>query len=197
MNYTGCRPFSDVELERVLHAFGGRYAARDRLMVTMGAHTGFRVGELLSLRVRDVWDGYQSKREVTVARGYMKGRRRARTMPLHQNVREAIEDWIKVYGIGMADLRDRPLFPRQRTLCALTRRQVALKIIAAAKTAGIDTARVSTHSLRKSFARKMWEHPQVRGDMARMARLLGHSNYANTLRYLEFASELEDAVLSV
>jgi hypothetical protein len=32
----------------------------------------------------------------------------------------------------------------------------------------------------------MWASPQVNGDMAKMARLLGHQNWSNTLRYVEF-----------
>ncbi len=65
----------------------------------MGSHTGFRAGELLSLRVGDAWDGHQAKFQVTVAKGYMKGKRRARTMPLHETVREAIKVWMESYAL--------------------------------------------------------------------------------------------------
>jgi hypothetical protein len=42
----------------------------------------------------------------------------------------------------------------------------------------------------------MWDSPIVNRDMAKMARLLGHQNFSNTLRYLEFADELDKAVLA-
>lgn len=41
----------------------------------------------------------------------------------------------------------------------------------------------------------MWERPQVNCDMAKMGRLLGSENFSNTLRYLVFVDELEEAVL--
>ncbi len=39
--------------------------------------------------------------------------------------------------------------------------------------------------------------PFVNGDMAKMARLLGHANFSSTLRYLEFLDgSLENAVMA-
>jgi integrase len=51
----GCRALTDREVELVSKSFGGRYALRDRALFLLGVHTGFRISELLSLRVRDVW----------------------------------------------------------------------------------------------------------------------------------------------
>ncbi len=65
----------------------------------------------------------------------------------------------------------------------------------AAESAGVDSDRIATHTLRKTFARRLWDSPQVGKDPARMARLLGHTNWSNTLRYLEF-TDLDAAVLA-
>jgi len=196
MNYTGCRPLSDDEIERILSECHGRYASRDRLLILLGVYTGFRISEILSLCISDVWDGTHARSSVRVAAGFMKGKRYSRVMPLHARVRGAIKAWLWENGQMTLSYDDPPLFPSQQTSRALSRRQVVDILIGAAERAGIDSDRIATHSLRKSFARRMWESPLVERDPAKMARLLGHSNWSNTLRYLEFANELEAAVLA-
>ncbi len=127
----------------------------------------------------------------------MKGRARSRTMPLHQRAREAIAIWVEDMPYAQDSSAGHfPLFPSRSPRRALTRRQASNIIQGAAERAGLDMSRVSSHSLRKSFARRMWASEIVGKDMARMARLLGHVNFSNTLRYLEFGSDLERAVVS-
>jgi integrase/recombinase XerD len=197
MNYTGCRPITLTELPLILAACTGRYASRDRSLILTGAYTGYRIKELLAITVGDVFDGRRVSDQVTVQRGFMKGKARSRTMPLHERVREAIGEWLAEYLVGLDDIASRPLFPRQRTRNAMSRSKAADLIKTAAEKAGLDTRRLSCHSTRKHFALRMWNSPIVNKDMAKMARLLGHENFSNTLRYLEFADDLERAVLSV
>ncbi len=52
--WVGCRPLSNAEVDRVLAAFAGPAAARDRALFVLGLKAGFRVSELLSLRVGDI-----------------------------------------------------------------------------------------------------------------------------------------------
>ena len=197
MNYTGCRPFTDIELDAILNACKGKYEQRDRTLITMGVYTGFRIRELLSLKVSDVWDGTKVRASVTVARGFMKCKLRARTMPLHEKAKKKISLLIQDKSErGIANI-DWPLFNRQLTGKTLSVRQAYDTILLAAQEAGINTNRIGTHSLRKTFASRMWTSPRVNKDPAKMARLLGHQNWSNTLRYLEFADDLEKAVLSL
>ena len=76
MNYTGCRPLSEDEIVRLLDACQGRYRARDVAIIMMGMHTGFRISELLSLRVKDVWNGSEVAKDVKVEKGFMKGKKK-------------------------------------------------------------------------------------------------------------------------
>jgi integrase len=195
MNYTGCRPL-DEDLPLILANCSGRYAARDRCLILAGVYTGFRIKELLSITVDSIWNGSRVTDSVTVQKGFMKCKVRSRTMPLHEELRIAIAEWLAEYLPGLDGYIGRPLFPRQRTLHPLSRSKAADMIKSAAARAGLDTRRISCHSTRKEFARRMWESPIVGKDMAKMARLLGHENFSNTLRYLEFADELEQAVLA-
>jgi hypothetical protein len=56
----------------VKESFGGTYRVRDRCLFIVGIHTGFRVAELLSLTVGDVWQHNRIPDHVTVQRCHMK-----------------------------------------------------------------------------------------------------------------------------
>jgi hypothetical protein len=58
----GSRPPIKDEITRVLKAFSGMYAARDRALFVLGLKSSFRISEMLSLRVQDVWrDGAEGQ----------------------------------------------------------------------------------------------------------------------------------------
>jgi len=196
MNYSGCRPLSDDEIVRLLEACQGRYRTRDVALILMGLHTGFRISELLSLRVNQIWDGKEIARIVHVAKGYMKGKMKARSMPLHERVRDALHALLQSSRMWHPLFQEWPLFHSQGCAKQLSARQAFDIIVGAATKSGLDIERVGTHSLRKTFARRMWVSPSVNRDPAKIARLLGHSNWGNALRYLEFADELDAAVLA-
>ena len=196
MNYTGCRPLSDEEIIQVLDACQGRYRARDVALILMGVYTGFRINEMLSLRVSDVFKGGEVAKEVLVEKGFMKGKRKSRTMPLHQKVRDALHALLQSSRMWHPLYQDWPLFHSQGRPTRLSSRQAFDIIVNAASKAGLDVDRVGTHTLRKTFARRMWVSPSVGRDPAKIARLLGHHNWGNALRYLEFADELDEAVLT-
>src|SRR5687767_8066268 len=50
----GCRALTEAEVALVQRSFGGTYAARDKALFLLGVKSGFRISELLSLRVADV-----------------------------------------------------------------------------------------------------------------------------------------------
>ena len=195
MNQAGCRPLTDSEVTTLLSGFQGRYALRDQALVVLGVHTGYRVGELLSLRIADVWSGTEVRSSVTVARRWMKGGKRGRTVPLHERAKTALQAWILASGMDTDSFWDWPLFPCQHKCHPISRQHARRILVLAAEAAGVDSDRLATHTLRKTFARRLWDSPTVGKDPARMARLLGHTNWSNTLRYLEF-TDLDAAVLA-
>jgi integrase/recombinase XerD len=198
MENSGCRPLTDAECVAMHRAFRiNKYAARDAAMFEIGIRTGFRTSEILSIKVGDVYRDGRMKASVTVDKCWMKGGKNSRTMPLHAAASAAVFKWILEAGFTAPEFADQPLFCRQHTKRRLTRAQAWAIIKSAAIRAGLDIERVAGHSLRKTFARNMWDSAFVQKDMARMARLLGHQNFSNTLRYLEFLDDsLENAVLA-
>jgi len=198
MNETGCRPLSSDECASIIEHLCGRYRTRDRALFLLGIKSGFRISELLAIKVSDVWIGDEIRDSVTVAKAWMKGRKNSRTMPINSAAAEAIRLWLRASGMDHSYFKDWPLFASQGRKKAISSRQAFSILLQAAEEAGIDTTRVGTHSLRKSFASAVWDHPAVNKDMAKMAKLLGHSNFSNTLRYLEFMDgSLDTAVMSI
>ena len=50
----GCRPLTHEEAEAILESFGGGTATRDRCLFVLGTLSGYRISEMVSLKVGDV-----------------------------------------------------------------------------------------------------------------------------------------------
>lgn len=197
MQYTGCRPLAEWEHEALIANVGGKYPLRDAALIEFGIRTGFRLSEILSLRVGDVFRNGRILDVVTVKRCWMKGRRASRTMPVHSKAAARLHDWLSAAGYTAEGMDNQPIFSRQKTPIPMSRVQGWNIIKNAAQAAGLDVSRLASHSLRKTFATNMWHSNFVAKDMAKMARLLGHQSYNSTLKYIEFLDDtLEQAVLA-
>ena len=197
MQYTGCRPLTDEEHNAILNAFEGKYRLRDQALFELGVRSGFRISEMIAVRVGAIFRDGKILGSLTIKRCFIKGKHNDRSMPLHPIAARRIEAWIREAGFDHPAMSEQPLFSRQYTCKPLSRMQAWSIIKQSAIKAGLDTDRVACHSMRKTFATKMWHNSLINKDMAKMARLLGHQNFSNTLRYLEFLDHsLESAVLT-
>jgi integrase len=196
---TGMRPLTDEEVTLMLQAMtGGKNAARNQTLLQLGIFTGFRISELLSIKVGDVWDGYNMRPRVTVGKGFMKGKKVSRTLPLNPAGAIAIKRWLSCVNRDNSLFLDWPLFAAQGRRKSISRQLATRVLVEAAERSGIDSKRIGGHSLRKTFATKAWQSSEVAGDMAKMAKLLGHSNWSNTLRYIEFLDgSIDQAVMQM
>ena len=72
----------------------------------------------------------------------------------------------------------------------------AMLLVQACEECGIDTARISTHSLRKTFVRSVYDASGH--DVIKTMKVVQHSSPVITARYLENTeSELDDLVLGL
>ncbi len=178
----GCKPLTDAELAAV--EFRGKFATRDRALFVLGVKTGLRISELLSLRVGDVAE------RVSVARRNTKGRREGRSVALHAAARAAVDTWVEEASL----VAEEPLF-KSREGGAITR-NAAYKILKGAFSRAGVTGRTGTHSLRKTFAAKMYA--ALDRDLVKVKAALGHRDINSTVSYLSFeASEVDAAILAV
>lgn len=142
-----------------------RLKKRDRLIFRTLALSGLRRAELLSLKCRDVKEGY-----LFVYRGKND---KDRVSPIPRKLNREILDYCQEEGRGPAD----PLFPiRKARLDALVK-GYALK-------AGIDD--LTPHSLRHYFATRLIE---LGADLRKVQELLDHESIKTTAIYLDVIPE--------
>jgi integrase len=107
----------------------------------------------------------------------MKGKNQSRTVVLHPEAKAALEGYINTH-MATATPEER-LFP----IC----RQSADRILRrAVKRARIE-GKVSTHSFRKSFCKKVYE--ALGRDLVNTQRAMGHRSVQSTISYLSFDQE--------
>lgn len=176
---------------------------RDRLLFLLGLHSGFRIHELLSIRLGDVWRNDRPATELTRARRQLKGgvganqrRVRSRTTPLHPAVQAALRTYVRErFGEQPAAAEEFLFKSRKGPNTPITPRHAWRIIKEAARAAGF-AERVATHSMRKTFARVIYD--RSRHDLILTQRALDHRSVITTSRYLEStADDVAAAILGI
>ncbi len=189
----GCRPLTDEEAERVLGHFSGRDAARNRAIFVLGVLAGFRISELLSLRVRDVLHRKEIALRIAVPRRRMKGRREGRSVLLHPQAKFALTTWLEELRQRGNLGRDSYVFPSRKGPNRPLGRIQAWRVLRRAFREARLTGSLGTHSLRKTFADRIYE--RLGNDLVLTQRALGHRDPASTVAYLSFREEEIDAAI--
>ncbi len=187
----GCRPLSSEEISSILAAIAAnRHALRDRALFILGHRTGFRISELLSLKIGDVFREGKALTRVVVARKAMKGQKEARTVELHPEAREAIETWVRELGNIDPVV---PLFQGQKGSRALGRKAAWHMLKIAYKKCGLQ-GKLATHSMRKTFARRV--HKNLGENIFKTQKAMGHKSVNSTASYLAVdEDEISNAIL--
>jgi site-specific recombinase XerD len=190
MAMKGSRPLTDEEISVVSKSFSGKYATRDKALFTLGVTSGFRVSELLSIQVRDVYQHGRMTDRVTVQRRNMKRKVEGRTVRFHPQAQAATAAWL-----AEACLQPNDYLFQSHQGGPMTSRQ-AWNVLDAAFDANGLTGQLGTHTMRKSYAGKVYEH--FGHDLVKTQKALGHKNVNSTVSYLSFKDEeLDEAVLAI
>lgn len=192
----GCRPLSELEVAAVLEALAGPYATRDRALFLLGVKAGFRISELLSLRLLDVMRAGRLLDRVSVARRNMKKKVEGRTVLLHPEARAALELWVEELRAQGYMTSDTFVFQSRKGRNAALSRVQAYRILQAAyERAGVE-GQTGTHSMRKTFANNV--HERLGRDLLKTQKALGHRNINSTVSYLSFRQEeIDEAILGL
>ena len=179
----GTRPLDNAEIRKISEAFGGIFAVRNRSLFMLGVSVGGRISELLALKVNDIWQNGKPVKDLLFDLNIVKGGEISRAVPVNIDGREAIENliaWhIELYG----DVNPiRPLFPSRkgRGSKAMTRIAAHNALRDAFESAGLN-GKLGTHSLRKSYAQRLYEQTN---DIYAVQEMLGHKSVVTTQRYL-------------
>ena len=183
----GMRPLSEEEVTLVLTKFKGKYALRDKVLLILGMRTGFRISEMLSLKVKDVWQHGKPLNTVAVTKANMKGKIESRCIPLHSQVQAVLKLYIKDQS------PDDWLFPSQ---CGgHISRQAAHKLLHKAFDVCQLEGSLGTHCMRKAFANTMYE--RLGHDLVKTQKALGHKWVNTTAQYISFREdEVNEAILA-
>lgn len=186
----GCRPLSREEVAQAAVAFAGRYAVRNRCLFVLGVLAGFRIREMLSLRVSDVTARGKVRLTVKVARRHMKGKEESRVVYLAPEARRAILDQARALGYPDADVF---LFRAQGDENKAISYTQARRVLQDAFACCGIAEDVATHSMRKTFANETYEFmlsqvAEGRGidPFMETSQALGHKDPKSTTHYLSF-----------
>lgn len=187
---SGCRHLSHQEVSSIINNLTGKFSLRNRALFQLGIDTGYRISELLSLSIQDVFDGDRVKDRISVARSNMKGERIGRFNIKISNISkqrlymwyEEAQDMEHILGINPGD----PVFfsrkrDDQNNLKAISSVQAWRSFKKAIKQAGID-GKVGTHSMRKTAGVRFYKESGL--DLKATQIFLGHSSVNDTMRYL-------------
>lgn len=192
----GCRPLTPDECRRVVDAFDGEYAARDRCLFVLGYTTGFRISELLALRIMDVVHGPRLAQEIRVRRRNMKGRHESRSALLAPLAKPFLESWLdEIEALDLFEPRV-PLFISRKSLRPISRVHAWRILRAAYDQAGVFGPEFSlgTHTMRKTYAQRMYAHHR---DIFKVQQALGHASPASTVNYLSFEDDEQRAAVEL
>jgi integrase len=189
----GCRALSDLEVTRVAQSFGGTYAARDRALFLLGVKSGFRISELLSLTVGDVWQHGQFVERVSVQRKHMKGKHQGRSVILHPAAKTALAAWLmdlqRLHGMAP----DTYLFCSRKGGNRPLQRGQAHRILTDAYETNGLTGMIGCHGMRKTFGQKVYA--ATGHDLRATQHAMGHKSPASTAAYLAVDEQAVDAII--
>lgn len=189
----GCRPLNREERRAAIRECRD---SRERALLAVGFATGFRISELLSLRICDVVDANGNPlRWVAVKAGNTKTKE-GRTVALNSDAGKA--------AAGLASgllrrgcVRTAALFQGAksgglRPISRIHAWRVLTALFARAEIFGS----VSTHSLRKTFAAECYR--LLGGAIEKVQVALGHKSITSTVAYLSFRhGEIDEALLAM
>lgn len=191
----GSRPLTRENVKAVLKA---TTSIREKTLLTLGFCCGYRISELLSLKVSDVSTGGAIHSHVTVQAKNTKTKT-GRSVLLNSDARKALTlllEWLK--SKGLTD-KSTPLFLSRQ--CGASgevkaiNRQRAHGILKALFALIGEFGNVSTHTLRKTFAARVYEQT---GKLELCQIALGHKSIASTISYLQFSNDdVDNAIMGI
>ena len=193
MKYKGMRPLTDREIEACVAFIKAkrRCHARDSMLLLMQCKLGFRIKEMLSLRIADVYPHPPHTvpgETITIARRNLKGGKKkgthvtSRTLPIPHSLTEPLKQYRKQLQLAGHSQPNDFMFPSTATGGALRVDSVCKSVRKMARELQLE--RVCTHSCRKTFAARVYQ--DTNNDIMETKAALGHANVATTQNYLSW-----------
>lgn len=151
-----------------------------RLLVGIGCMTGLRFGDLVKLN----WEQLLDKDKLIVVEGKTMKRR---VLVINEDLKLLIRD---SYNLMKPANLSSPLFLNKYGTKTIRIQWVNQKLKKIFKSYGLLTKGVSSHLLRKTFGRAIWENNNHSEQaLIMLSEIFGHSSVAITRRYLGLRQE--------
>jgi site-specific recombinase XerD len=167
----GCRPLTNEEEDKIFQHLKKK-DLRSAVLFHLGMTTGFRISELLSLQIEDI----SGKDEILVQRKHMKNKQTRMAIPLKKTTKKLLKDFIDSLPKNATNL----FLSRNGNNKPISRMQAHEILKNAFFECEVD-GKVATHSMRKTFAKRLWDKTKDI-DLVRIA--LGHRWISTTQTYL-------------
>lgn len=196
----GRRPLTQAEVRACSDAFQGRYHVRDKCLFVLGVCSGFRIMEMLSLRVGDVIVNQRVRAAVEVKRKFMKGKQSSRIIDLPPQAQLAVLAQAKsLVWASPETFLFKAQGDKNKPISYERARMVLLDTLM--RIGAIEN--VGTHSLRKTFANELFDElieMQMNGaridPFFELSRALGHADPKSTKHYISFRDQYRKAAIN-
>jgi len=188
----GCRALTRNEIRAVLSLNDNK---RNNALVAVGFATGYRISELLSLRIKDVADIHGRIFDNVHVAHTKNGS--GRSVSLNSTAKKALAKRVSELFKGGFNM-DTPIFGGRTNqgLKAITRQMGAKIIKRLFELAKVIGGKLATHSLRKTFAAKMKDI--FKSDYHKIQQALGHKSIVSTMAYMSVDDdEIQSAIAAV
>lgn len=185
----GCRPLTMEEIELIHEYFENSIGSeadekkdletRNYTLILFGIYSGFRISEILSIKVKDVMKNGKIVDEVYLNKDNTKGKIEGRTARINKRCKKILENHIFHYSLENPETN---LFFSSHG-GSITSRQ-AENIIKKVFNALKFTGKLSSHTLRKTFSKFVYE--LLDRNVLDLQKALGHKNLNSTLSYISF-----------
>ena len=199
----GTRSFTDDEIGEIKRHFehkiggsddGNDLETRNMTLMFFGLFTGFRISEILSLKVKDIYQYGRVSESVYLQKMNTKGQRAGRTGKINDECRKILTRYLEHYRMIPKIPADgeRALF-FSRKGGSITPRQAGRLYDAVYDELEMD-GKLGTHSTRKTFARKCYKN--LGNSILDLKSAMGHSDLSSTSCYITPDEEKVQEALS-
>jgi len=179
----GCRSYTVTELQKIIDYKNGKYTNRDKCLILLGIATGLRISELLSLTVEDVSNNGNINKNIYLKKSNVKNKIEGYSLSIPEYARDIIYDYLTDRENATPN---EPLFLSRKGDKAITRIQAYRIINDVSSKLGIE-GKIGTHTLRKTFARRVYE--LTKGNYFKCQKALRHKSLNSTVSYISIEEE--------
>lgn len=180
-------PIRDAKKIKQLQNYLAGVNERDALLFNFGLNTGLRVGDILKLKIKDIFSSRNVFRQYLTIREEKTGKEKK--IKLNDALKKYIRDFLRDKEYG----EEYFLFQSRKGKNHITRVQAYRVLKEAAEAIGVEN--FGTHTMRKTWGYHTYK--ASRYNIGLIMDTFNHSSQAITLRYIGINQEQKDELYSI